>query len=133
MDAKLHATAQIVGALSRRNGVAARELAGLIASVHAALTGEPLAPHKPTAAQIRKSVTADYIVSFEDGRQYRAIRKHLTSRGLTPEEYRTKWGLPGNYPMVAPGYRDERVEIAKRAGLGTHIRKSGRKQSPQGR
>ena len=67
---------------------------------------------------IKKSVTPDYIISLEDGRQYKSLKRHLSSKGLTPEEYRTKWGLPSDYPMVAPSYSAKRSELAQSLGLG---------------
>jgi predicted transcriptional regulator len=67
---------------------------------------------------IKKSITPDYIVSLEDGRQYKSLKRHLAGRGLTPEQYRRKWGLAGDYPMVAPNYAKQRSELAKAAGLG---------------
>jgi len=98
------------------------DLIALIASVHAALTGvskssrpeEPLTPPVP----INKTIRPDYIVSLEDGRQYRSMKRHLTARGLTPEQYRAKWGLRPDYPMVAPSYSKARSELAKTLGLG---------------
>ncbi len=73
---------------------------------------------KPTAAQIRKSITPDGLVSFEDGRGYKTLRRHLSAKGLTPERYREKWGLPGDYPMVSPNYSAARSQMAKAIGLG---------------
>lgn len=71
-----------------------------------------------TPAQIRKSITRDAIVSFEDNKPYKTLRRHLAVRGLTPDEYRRKWGLPNDYPMVAPSYSEARSNLAKAAGLG---------------
>jgi predicted transcriptional regulator len=82
---------------------------------------EPAAP-KLTAAQVRKSITPDALISFEDGKAYRTLKRHLSTRGLTPEEYREKWGLPRDYPMVAASYSEARSAMAKSLGLG---RKSG--------
>lgn len=73
---------------------------------------------KATPAQIRKSLTEDGLVSFEDGRPYKTLRRHLTTRGLTPDQYRQKHGLPADYPMVAPSYSARRSELAKSLGLG---------------
>jgi predicted transcriptional regulator len=67
---------------------------------------------------IKKSVTPDYIISLEDGRRYKSLKRHLTGRGLTPAEYRAKWGLPHDYPMVAANYAAQRSELAKAIGLG---------------
>lgn len=78
---------------------------------------EPAAP-KLTSAQIRKSITPDALISFEDGKAYRTLKRHLSTRGLTPEEYREKWGLPRDYPMVAASYSEARSAMAKSLGLG---------------
>ncbi len=79
------------------------------------------APEKPslTPAQIRKSVTPDAIISFEDNKPYKTLRRHLAVRGLTPDEYKAKWGLPKDYPMVAPSYSQARSSLAKALGLGS--------------
>ncbi len=106
-----------------KNSVPVGELAGLIASVYTSLTNlkqpaseepEKLTPPVP----IKKTVTPDYIISLEDGKQYKSLKRHLSSRGLTPEEYRRKWGLPHDYPMVAATYATQRSELAKNSGLG---------------
>ena len=76
------------------------------------------APTKLTPAQIRKSITRDAIISFEDNKPYKTLRRHLAVRGLTPEQYREKWGLPKDYPMVAPSYSEARSSMAKALGLG---------------
>lgn len=78
---------------------------------------EPAAP-KLTAAQIRKSILPDALISFEDGKSYRTLKRHLSTRGLTPEQYREKWGLPRDYPMVAASYSEARSAMAKSLGLG---------------
>ncbi len=83
---------------------------------------EEAGPARPTAAQIRKSITADALTSFEDGKTYKTLKRHLTLRGLTPAQYREKWGLAKDYPMVAPSYSEARSKLAKAAGLG---RKAG--------
>ncbi len=67
---------------------------------------------------IKKSVTTGYLISLEDGRQYKSLKRHLSGRGLTPDQYREKWGLPANYPMVAPEYAAKRSELARSLGLG---------------
>ena len=89
---------------------------------------EPLVP----AVSVRKSITPEYLVCLDDGKKFKSLRRHLGSLGLTPEQYRTKWGLPPGYPMVAPEYAAKRSALAKSFGLGqlrkdTHKRKSGRK------
>ena len=116
-------TAQIVAAFVARNHLAVADLQSLIASVHGALSGagaEPAAAAAPklTAAQIRKSIGREALVSFEDGRSYRTLRRHLASRGLTPAAYFEKWGLPKNYPLVAPAYSEQRSAMARALGLG---------------
>ncbi|WP_246102723.1 MucR family transcriptional regulator [Methylobacterium terricola] len=116
--------ADIVSAYVMRNNVPAAELPKLIASVHASLStlGQPAATptedHKVTPAQIRKSVTPDAITSFIDGKPYKSLKRHVTSNGLTPDEYRQKYGLPRDYPMVAANYAAQRSELAKSLGLG---------------
>ena len=116
-------TVQIVAAYVGRNYLAIGDLQSLIVSVHGALTGageEPAAPAAPklTPAQVRKSIGRDALVSFEDGRSYRVLRRHLASRGLTPAEYLEKWGLPKDYPLVAPAYSEQRSAMARAIGLG---------------
>lgn len=118
-------TADVVAAYVANNKIAVNELAGLISSVHAALASagapEPEAPAeaaKATPAQIRKSVTPDALISFEDGRPYKTLKRHLTLRGLSMEAYRDKWGLPKDYPSTAPSYSAQRSELAKSLGLG---------------
>jgi predicted transcriptional regulator len=121
-------TSEIVAAFVERNQLAISGLPDLIRSVHGALAGttteapqaEPVA--RQTAAQIRKSITPDALISFEDGRPYRMLKRHLTTLGLTPQTYREKWGLPSTYPMVAPAYSAQRSEFAKASGLGSKAR-----------
>jgi predicted transcriptional regulator len=115
--------ADIVSAYVSKNSVPVAELPNLIASVHASLTnlGQPISmePEKLTPpVPIKKTVTPDYLISLEDGRQYKSLKRHLSTRGLTPEEYRRKWGLPHDYPMVAATYAAQRSELAKNIGLG---------------
>jgi predicted transcriptional regulator len=78
----------------------------------------PSAPRRLHSAQVKKSITPDALISFEDGRPYKTLRRHLATRGLTPEQYRKKWGLPFDYPMVAPSYSAARSAMAKSLGLG---------------
>lgn len=118
-------TVRIVLAYLVRNHVRPGDLPDLIRNVHAALRGlgapapEGAAePVKATASQIRRSVRPDYLVSFEDGRPYKSLRRHLATRGLSPEAYRQKWGLPADYPMVAAGYSAQRSALARSFGLG---------------
>ncbi|WP_379064139.1 MucR family transcriptional regulator [Mesorhizobium sp. UC22_110] len=124
-------TAAIVGAYVTKNPVPVSDLPGVIASVADSIgrLGQTQAevapePQKP-AISIRKSLTHDYLISLEDGQQYRTLKRHLGKLGLTPEEYRAKWGLPVDYPMVAPAYAAKRSELAKKLGLG---RKPGTKR-----
>ena len=115
--------ADIVSAYVANNSMPAADLPALIGSVYAALSqlGAPAAaePERPTPpVPIRKTVTPDHIISLEDGKPYKSLKRHLTTRGLTPDEYRRKWGLPHDYPMVAATYAAQRSELAKHAGLG---------------
>jgi predicted transcriptional regulator len=120
--------ADIVSAYVAKNSIPASELPALIATTHAALT-KLSAPSQPEPVKleplmpIRKTVTPDHIFSLEDGRPYKSLKRHLTSRGLTPEQYREKWGLPRDYPMVAANYAATRSELAKASGLGASRRK----------
>jgi predicted transcriptional regulator len=116
-------TADVVSAFVSHNSVRAADLPDLIASVHGALQGlkapqqaEPEKREPPVS--IKKSITPDFLISMEDGRRYKSMKRHLTGRGLTPEQYREKWGLPSSYPMVAPNYAKQRSELAKASGLG---------------
>ena len=117
-------TADIVSAYVTNNSVAAADLPKLIQQVHDALTqaasgpqAEPAPPLTP-AVPIKKSVTPDYLISLEDGRKYKSLKRHLNTRGMTPDEYRAKWGLPKDYPMVAASYSEQRSNLAKTLGLG---------------
>ena len=122
-------TAEVVAAYVMHNPVQSGDLAELIASVHASLAGlgQPAAPppaEKPVpAVPIKKSLSADFIISLEDGRRYKSLKRHLSGRGLTPERYRERWGLPSDYPMVAPNYAKQRSELAKSMGLGRQRRR----------
>jgi predicted transcriptional regulator len=82
---------------------------------------EELEKPKLTPAQIRKTITPDALISFEDNRPYKTLRRHLAVRGLTPDEYKAKWGLPTDYPMVAPSYSQARSNLAKALGLGNRL------------
>ena len=118
-------TADIVSAYVSQSSVGKEELGALISGVHAALKqasiGKLEAPPEPQtpAVPIKKSVTPDYIISLEDGRKFKSLKRHLQNKhGMTPDEYRSKWGLPRDYPMVAPNYAKARSELAKAIGLG---------------
>lgn len=91
---------------------------------------EPKQP-KATSQEFRRSVTPDHLVAFEDGKRYKTLRRHLATRGLTPQTYREKWGLPADYPTVAPGYAKQRSELARALGLGQQHRQELAKVSAQ--
>ncbi|MGX5843686.1 MucR family transcriptional regulator [Mesorhizobium sp. ArgA1] len=117
-------TADIVAAYVSNNPVPVAELPKLIGDIHAALhnvgtpVAEPVVKLEP-AVSIRKSVTPDYIICLEDGKKFKSLKRHLaTHYNLSPEEYRQKWSLPADYPMVAPNYAAARSALAKAAGLG---------------
>ena len=116
-------TADIVAAHVSNNSVAISDLSLLINNVHAALTGLGTAPvveeKLVPAVSIRTSVKPDFITCLEDGKKLKMLRRHLmTHYGMTPDDYRAKWGLPADYPMVAPNYAEKRRELAKKIGLG---------------
>jgi predicted transcriptional regulator len=118
-------TAEIVSAYVSNNNVRAEDLASLISDVHSALQQAPNGKTEPApepqepAVPIKKSVTPDYIISLENGQKFKSLKRHLmNSYGMTPAEYRAKWGLPSDYPMVAPNYAKSRSELAKTMGLG---------------
>ncbi len=121
--------AQIVAAQLSNNTVPTGDIPKLIHEVYAALTGLGQTQAKPAerlepAVPVKKSVTADYIVCLEDGKKLKMLKRHLrTAYGLTPEQYREKWGLPPDYPMVAPNYAKKRSSLARQIGLGTGGRK----------
>ncbi len=121
---QLELTADIVSAYVGNNSVPRADLANLIADVSKALAGlnAPTATEAPTerkpAVNPKKSVFPDYIVSLEDGKQYRTLKRHLGGLGMTPDDYRQKWNLPRDYPMVAESYAAKRSELAKKLGLG---------------
>ncbi|MET0309043.1 MAG: MucR family transcriptional regulator [Sphingomonas sp.] len=122
-------TADIVSAHVSNNSVAVSDLPLLIQNVHSALTGlgtavvEPEVKQEP-AVSIRSSVKPDFIVCLEDGKKLKMLKRHLmTHYQMTPEQYRAKWNLPADYPMVAPNYAEQRRTLAKKIGLGTKRRK----------
>jgi predicted transcriptional regulator len=137
-DQLIELTADIVAAYVSNNPVPVGELAGLIAQIHSSISNlgapaaaveEPLTPRMP----IKKTITPDHLISLEDGKPYKTLRRHLTIRGLTPDQYRAKWGLPADYPMVAASYTAKRSALAKSLGLGRkpsekkHFKRSSRK------
>src|SRR3954469_24014127 len=122
-------TADIVSSYVANNSVHRGDLPTVIASVHAPLLGLKTPKQKESdkpqpAVSIRKSITPDFLISLEDGKKYKTIKRHLGKLGLTAEEYRAKWGLPADYPMVAPNYAARRSELAKSSGLGQQRRKT---------
>src|SRR2546430_9143824 len=130
-DGVIALTADIVSAYVRNNSIASGDLPGFIGSVHAALlkassgaaqepAPEPLKPAVP----IKKSVAPDHIVCLEDGKKFKSLRRHLrTQYDMSPEQYREKWGLAADYPMVAPNYAAARSHLAKQMGLGQQRRR----------
>ncbi|WP_029063641.1 MucR family transcriptional regulator [Labrenzia sp. DG1229] len=130
-------TADIVSAYVSNNTVASSDLPALISSVHSALSStvqkasEPVVEVLKPAVPIKKSVTDQHIICLEDGKKFKSLKRHLrTHFDLTPEEYRAKWNLPDDYPMVAPGYAAARSELAKKMGLGQKgARKPGKPRS----
>lgn len=123
-EANLELTADIVSAYVSNNPIPTTELAALIASVSASLSRlgqavEAAVPSLTPAVNPKRSVHDDYIVCLEDGKKFKSLKRHLSTHfGLTPDEYRAKWKLPADYPMVAPGYSAARSALAKTMGLG---------------
>ena len=126
-------TAEIVSAYVSNNSVPAAEIPALINQVHSALqrvssgqaetAAEPLKPAVP----VKRSITPEYIVCLEDGKKFKSLKRHLrTQYNMTPEQYREKWGLPPDYPMVAPNYAAARSQLAKQMGLGQQRRRRSR-------
>lgn len=121
-------TAEIVSAHVSNNSVALSDLPNLIQEVYRTLSsmGQPVAaaPERPQpAVPVKKSVTPEYLICLEDGKKLKMLKRHLkTSFNLTPDQYRERWGLPADYPMVAPNYTKHRSSLAKRIGLGTKPR-----------
>jgi predicted transcriptional regulator len=131
-------SADVVAAYVSNNSATQADLPSLIASVHTALRdaangtkeAEKVVLEPPVS--IKKSITANHLISMEDGRPYKSLKRHLTARGLTPAQYREKWSLPLDYPMVAPNYSKARSELAKAIGLGQTRKgkKAGKKRAP---
>ena len=123
-------TANIVSAYVSNNPTPAAEIPALISQVHAALlrissgrADTPIEPAKP-AVSVKKSMTAEYLVCLEDGKHFKSLKRHLrTQYNMTPEQYREKWNLPSDYPMVAPNYAVARSQLAKKMGLGQQRRR----------
>jgi predicted transcriptional regulator len=126
--------ADVVSAYVSNNPVATSDLPKLLADVHSALAGlsgqtvaPPAEPQAP-AVSVKKSLTPDYIICLEDGKKFKSLKRHLrTQYDLTPEQYREKWNLPSDYPMVAPNYAAARSELAKKMGLGQQRSSTKRK------
>lgn len=121
-------TAEIVSAHVANNTVAVSDLPQLIQDIYRSLANvgsAPVAPERPQpAVAVKKSVHPDYIICLEDGKKLKMLKRHLkTAYNMTPEEYRDRWGLPADYPMVAPNYAAHRSSLAKKIGLGTKPRK----------
>ena len=123
-------TAAIVSAYLSNNPTPASEIPNLINQIHAALlrvsSGRAEAPPEPArpAVSVKKSIHSDFLVCLEDGKRFKSLRRHLRSQyNMTPEQYREKWGLPPDYPMVAPNYAVARSQLAKKMGLGQQRRR----------
>ena len=130
----LELTARIVGAYAGNAKLSPNELTDTIAAVSRTLaqvgaaSGEPEKKEAVPVVPVKKSVTPDFIVCLEDGQRHKMLKRHiLSAHGLSPDDYRAKWGLPGDYPMVAPNYAATRSQLAKQIGLGRSPRKSGGK------
>jgi predicted transcriptional regulator len=133
-------TADIVSAYVGRNKVSPQEIPNLIAEVHKAIVRAPQLAAKPAvdskapAVSIKQSAKKDYIVCLEDGQRFKSLKRHLRNEhDLTPEEYRAKWGLPRDYPMVAPSYSETRSNLARSMGLGRKSATAAKKNSSKKR
>jgi predicted transcriptional regulator len=132
-------TAEIVAAYVENNTISTSDLPGLIQSVHRALSGistgtetVEVAPKEP-AVPVRRSITPDHLVCLEDGRKFKSLKRHLrTKYNMSPEDYRAKWGLAKDYPMVAPNYAKARSELAKQMGLGQGGRQAAKTTAKRG-
>ncbi len=127
----LELTTEIVASYVSNNVVSTADLSGVIQDVYKTLVGlgtQTSQPERPKpAVSVKKSVNPDYIVCLEDGKQLKMLKRHLkTAYNMSPEEYRERWGLPADYPMVAPNYAKHRSSLAKKIGLGTKPRKATR-------
>jgi len=122
-ERRIALTAEIVAAYVSNNKVGLDQLPQLIRAVHGSMGAEEQISHDPqpsprvTAAQIKRSITRDALISCEGGRPYRLLKRHLTTHGLSPAAYRERWGLPAGYPMVAPSYAAKRSEFASDGGV----------------
>ena len=125
----LRMVTDVISSYLKKNPVSASELPDVIGSVYSALAGKPVETAAPVeqrpepAVPIKRSVTADFIICLEDGKKLKMLKRHLaTAYGMTPDEYRQRWGLPPDYPMVAPNYALQRSNLAKQIGLGSRPR-----------
>jgi predicted transcriptional regulator len=123
-------TSEVVSAYVANNSVASADLPGLIAQVHAALlraaNGDLVGASEKSkpAVPVKRSIHADYLICLEDGKKFKSLKRHLSSEfKLTPDQYREKWNLPRDYPMVAPNYAAKRSDLAKKMGLGQRRRR----------
>src|SRR5271169_4166799 len=129
--------AEIVAAFVSYNPVPKSELPSLIEAVHSTVerlekgleSAPPQVEAKAPAVPIRKSITPDFLICLEDGKRFKSLRRHLAGHGLTPTQYREKWNLPSDYPIVAPNYAALRSAMAKKIGLGQIPRKAGVRKS----
>jgi predicted transcriptional regulator len=126
-------TADIVSAYVSNNSVAASDISTLISQVHSALLrvsngqGEVVSESLKPAVAVKKSITPEFLICLEDGKKFKSLKRHLrTQYNMTPEHYREKWGLPPDYPMVAPKYAEARSQLAKQMGLGQQRRRRSR-------
>jgi len=127
-------TSDIVSAFVSHNSVPATELPDLIAKVHQSLgklvspeVAAPVEEKREPAVSIKKSIAPDYLICLNDGRRFKSLKRHLrTAYNLTPDDYRKMWGLPPDYPMVAPAYAEARSQLAKKMGLGQQRRMRSR-------
>jgi predicted transcriptional regulator len=132
MPDSIELAAKVVAAYVSNNPLPRSDLPDLILAVHSSLARlesepEPALPQaeaKPPAVPTRRSITPDYLICLEDGKRFKSLRRHLGLHGLTPQQYREKWKLPSNYPMVAPNYAAQRSALARKIGLGQK-RKAG--------
>ena len=133
-------TAEIVSAYVSKNSVPPAELPALLQSVHERLAKiasgavTPAEPPAPTpAVTVRQSIRPDYLVCLDDGKKFKSLRRHLATLGMTPEQYRAKWNLPADYPMVAANYAAQRSELAKKIGLGQSRKENAAVKRKRGR
>lgn len=124
-DSLIHLTSTVVAAYVSNNPVQTTDLPNVITKVHSTLldlsSNVTMNDHKDLspAVSVRKSITPDYLICLEDGKRFKSLKRHLRSKyNMSPEEYREKWGLSADYPMVAPNYAKQRSELAKKMGLG---------------